>query len=557
MLILTNARVHTLDPKHPAASVLILEGDRILAAGDRKELLAGIESPRPVRLEDLLDLQDRAGLHFPKQDVVVDLQGRTLLPGLTDAHIHLEHYALSLQKVDCETATRDECLQRVSERARLYSSARNPAPGQWVLGHGWNQNLWPGGFGTADELQAVAPQNPVYLTAKSLHAGWANHSALRLAGVTASTPDPQGGRIGRGPNREPDGILYESAMNLVGAAVPEPTPEELAAALRVAQAALWRVGLTGVHDFDGRRCFNALQSLHAADELRLRVLKSLPLADLPHAAALGLRSGFGDEFLRIGSLKGFADGALGPRTAAMLQAYEGEPENRGMLLLDGEEIFERGRAAVENGLSLAIHAIGDRANHEVLDGLARLRAYEQAVGAASTRLRHRIEHVQLIHPDDAGRLAELGIVASMQPVHAPSDMGMADRFWGERAAFSYAWRTQLAHGATLAFGSDAPVESPNPFWGLHAAVTRHRADGSPGADGWYPGQRLSLLEALQGFTWGPAYTAGLENRCGKLAPGFAADLLVLEGDPFTIPPDELRGLLPTAVMVGGKFVSIS
>ncbi len=346
-------------------------------------------------------------------------------------------------------------------------------------------------------------------------------------------------------------------MNLVGAAVPEPTLDELAAALRTAQAALWRVGLTGVHDFDGRRCFSALQILHSAGELRLRVLKSLPLEALEHALALGLRSGFGDDFLRIGSLKGFADGALGPRTAAMLQPYESEPENQGMLLMDGEEIFERGRTAVENGLSLAIHAIGDRANHEVLDGLAQLRLYEQSLYGKTYRLRHRIEHVQLIHPDDAGRLGELGIVASMQPIHAPSDMGMADRFWGERAAFSYAWRMQLAHGTALAFGSDAPVESPNPFWGLHAAVTRRRADGGPGEAGWYPEQRLSLLEALLGFTQGPAYVAGLENRLGKLAPGFAADVLVLERDPFTVSPDELRDFLPSATMVGGKFVMVS
>jgi predicted amidohydrolase YtcJ len=169
-------------------------------------------------------------------------------------------------------------------------------------------------------------------------------------------------------------------------------------------------------------------------------------------------------------------------------------------------------------------------------------------------LRHRIEHVQLIHPDDAGRLAELGIVASMQPVHATSDMGMADRFWGERAAFSYASRLQLMHGATLAFGSDAPVESPNPFWGLHAAVTRRRADGSPGVDGWYPEQRLSLHEALLGFTQGPAYTAGMEDRLGKLAPGYLADLMVLERDPFAVEPDELMDLLPAAVMVGGRWV---
>jgi predicted amidohydrolase YtcJ len=313
------------------------------------------------------------------------------------------------------------------------------------------------------------------------------------------------------------------------------------------------MGLTGAHDFDRRRCFVALQSLHEQGELKLRLVKSIPLENLPHAVALGLRTGFGDDFLRIGQVKIFADGALGPRTAAMLQPYLGEPENRGMLFVDAEELFERGRHAVENGLALAVHAIGDRANHEVLDGISQLRLLEAEL-EPHPRLRHRIEHVQVIHPDDAGRLGELGVVASMQPLHAPSDMKMADRYWGGRSAFAYAWRTQLEHGATLAFGSDAPVESPNPFWGMHAALTRRRLDGEPGPDGWYPGQRLAMREALHAYTVGAAYAAGWEDRLGRLLPGFFADLLVLDLDPFTCSPDELLDLQPVGVMIDGEWV---
>jgi predicted amidohydrolase YtcJ len=244
----------------------------------------------------------------------------------------------------------------------------------------------------------------------------------------------------------------------------------------------------------------------------------------------------------------------------MLQPYEGDPSNQGMLLLDAEELYEHGRQAVECGLSLAVHAIGDRANHEVLNAYAQLRAYEQSLASRAARapthkqLRHRIEHVQLIHPSDAGRLAELGVIASMQPIHAPSDMAMAERFWGERAAFSYAWRTQLAHGATLVFGSDAPVESPNPFWGLYAAVSRRRTDGSPGPEGWYPAQRLTVQEALLAYTAGPAYAAGLEHRLGRLARGFLADLILLDTDPFHCEPEALREILPSATMVGGEWV---
>jgi hypothetical protein len=256
--------------------------------------------------------------------------------------------------------------------------------------------------------------------------------------------------------------------------------------------------------------------------------------------------------LRIGGVKAFADGALGPRTAAMLQPYEGEPENRGMLLLDSEELYEHGKQAVENGLSMAVHAIGDRANHEVLEAFQQLREHETSLGIS--RLRHRIEHVQLIHPRDAGRLAELGVFASMQPLHATSDMLMADQFWGERGGYSYAWRTQLQAGASLAFGSDAPVESPNPFRGLHAAVTRMREDGSPGIQGWYPEQRLSLTEALHAYTSGPAYLAHMETKLGKLAPGYLADLIVLDVDPFSCEPQQIRDLRPVATMVDGKWV---
>jgi predicted amidohydrolase YtcJ len=313
------------------------------------------------------------------------------------------------------------------------------------------------------------------------------------------------------------------------------------------------MGLTGVHDFDRRDCFAALQTLHAAGDLHLRVLKSLPIDDLSHVIALGLRSGFGDDRLRIGGLKAFADGALGPHTAAMLAPYENDPDNRGMLLIDGEEMFERGREAVANGLSLAIHAIGDRANHEMLNAFEQLREFENSLGTPG-KLRHRIEHVQLIHPEDSPRLAQLGVIASMQPIHATSDMKMADAYWGQRAANSYAWRTQMQHGAQLVFGSDAPVESPNPFWGLHAAITRHRSDGSPGADGWYPEQRLSIQEAIRAYSTGPAYAAEMEDRLGKLAPGYWADLLVLEEDPFTCGPAILREIRPKAVMVGGEWV---
>jgi predicted amidohydrolase YtcJ len=245
----------------------------------------------------------------------------------------------------------------------------------------------------------------------------------------------------------------------------------------------------------------------------------------------------------------------------MFQPYEGEPDNRGILLIDGEELFEKGRQAVENGLSLSVHAIGDQANHEVLDAIEQLRNLEREITSlrnnakqTPARLRHRIEHVQIIHPDDLPRLAALDVIASMQPIHATSDFPTADRFWGSRSRYSYAWRDVLNSGTRFAFGSDAPVESPNPFLGIHAAITRRRADGSPGPDGWYPSQRLNLGEALHGFTSGPAYAAGLEDRLGMLAPNYLADLLVLDSDLFACELDEIHHILPQATMVGGNWV---
>ena len=522
MIILHNARIHTLDAAHPIASAIAIDSGLILAVGG----------------DELLDEYERAECE--------DMGGCVILPGLTDGHIHLKEYALSLQIVDCEVETKDEILLRVAERRRQTLS------GEWVRGHGWNQNSWGGEWPSAADLEAVTPDNPTYLTAKSLHVAWANPLALKLAGINPSTPDPANGSIQRDINGVPTGILLEEALKLVESVIPEPTPEDLVKNIQQAIAGLWRMGLTGVHDFDKRTCFQALQLLRERGDLFFRVVKSIPLELLPHAVALGLRTGFGDDFLRIGSVKLFADGALGPHTAAMIESYVDEPQNRGILILDNEQLFEHACLAAKNGLSLAVHAIGDRAVHEVLEGFTRLRAFEREHGLQS--FRHRIEHVQTIRPEDAGRLAELDVIASMQPIHAPSDMVMADRLLGGRAAFSYAWRTQIQHGARLVFGSDAPVESPNPFRGLHAAVTRRRMDGSPGTEGWFPEQRLTIQEALEGFTLGPAFAAGMEDRLGRLSIGFLADLIVVETDPFTSDPADLLSIQPKATMVGGEWV---
>ncbi len=524
-LLLHNGVIHTLDPERPVVSALLARGDRVLSAGAADELRA------------------RAGQR--PADQAVDLRGLTVLPGLIDAHLHFDWYSLGLRNVDAETATLAECLERVRAKA-----AATP-PGQWVSGLGWNQNAWGGQFPSAADLDTVAPNHPVMLRAKSGHASWANSLAMRLAGVNSSTANPPGGEIKRNAHGDPTGIFFEDAMHLVDHCLPEVTAEEVASAMIQAQENAWRVGLTGLHDFDGRRSFTALQLLKERGQLGMRVVKQIQVRHLAEAIGLGLRSGFGDDWLRLGNIKVFIDGALGPRTASMIEPYEGEPDNYGIVVTDKEELYEQATRAAANGLAMTVHAIGDKANHDLLDVYTTLRTEERARGQPP--LRHRCEHVQLLHPADAQRLGQLNVVASMQPIHATSDMRMADRYWGQRSAGAYAWRTQLAAGATLAFGSDCPVENFNPFWGLHAAVTRRRADGAPGPDGWYPEQRLDVETALRGFTLGAAYAGYAEDRLGSLAPGKLADLIVVDQDPFAIDPMAIKDIKVLGTLVGASW----
>lgn len=524
-LVLTNGQIHTMEADRPRVSAVAIRGDEIIAVGDDDEMKA------------LLGAEGEW----------IDLGGRAVTPGLVDAHVHFQWYALNLQRIDLfEVPTLEEAVRRVQ------AAAAGIDAGEWLQGRGWTQDVWPSrAFPTAADLDRVAPDLPIYLTHKSGHAGWANSRALKEAGITADTPDPEGGQIRRDEHGRPTGVLFETAMELVSDQIPAPTVADVTAAMRVAQEACWRLGLTGLHDFDGRTSFRALQRLRRDGELGLRVVKNIPARLLEHAVGVGLRSGFGDDWLRTGGIKVFADGALGPRTAHMIEPYEGEPANRGIAVTDKEEMMAIATEASANGLSVTIHAIGDRANHDVLDVYGAVRDAEQAAGRP--RLRHRIEHVQVLHPADKDRLAALDVIASMQPSHATADMEMADRYWGERARLSYAWRTMLESGATLVFGSDAPIESIAPLPGLFAAVTRRRPDGAPGPEGWYPEQRLALAEAVHAFTRAAAVTSGQEARQGSIAPGRLADLTIYDRDIFSTPAEALLETTIAGTVVGGVF----
>jgi predicted amidohydrolase YtcJ len=288
-------------------------------------------------------------------------------------------------------------------------------------------------------------------------------------------------------------------------------------------------------------------------DLGLRVVKNFNRKYLDAVLETGLRRGFGDDWIRIGSFKLFADGAIGPRTAAMIDPYDGEPDNYGIVVTDKEEMVELVSRASAAGFASTIHAIGDRAVHDVLDVYETVRGEEAGRGEARSTRRHRIEHVQLIHPDDTDRLAQLDIIASMQPIHATSDYPVADRYWGARTPWSYNPRLQLDRGVVVTFGSDAPVEPMGSLVGIHAAVMRQRADGSPGADGWNPAARLSVDEALRGYTTGAAYAAGMDDRLGRLLPGYLADLVVLDRDLYAITPAEILETRVIGTMVGGLW----
>jgi predicted amidohydrolase YtcJ len=524
-VILARGRFHTMAARFPLAEAAAVRGGRFIHVGGLDGARAALGPGRPRE---------------------IDLGGRCVLPGLTDAHLHFSWYAQALRSVDAETATLGEAVERV--RARAAASA----PGAWITGSGWNHNVWgTGALPDARPLDAAAPRNPVALKAKSGHAMWVNSLALKAAGIALETGDPAGGQIVHGRDGLPTGILLENAMDLVQAAMPKPTPQELADMMRDAQAAAHRAGLVGVHDFDSSLALQAFLELERRGELALRVVKGIPHEQLSAAIALGLRSGFGNGLLSLGAVKMFADGALGPQTAWMIAPYEGT-WSTGIGTLSEEQMFEDVRRANAAGLSCAIHAIGDAACHAVLD------AFERAAGAlgagAATGTRNRIEHVQLLHPGDIGRLARLGVVASMQPIHATSDMLIAEKAWGARCVGAYAWKSLLAAGTALAFGSDCPVEIPDPLAGIHAAVTRRRADGSPGPGGWRPEQRLTVEEAVRAYTAGAAYAAGRERETGTVEPGKWADLTVLDRDIFDTDPHEIRGARAAAVMVGGELV---
>jgi predicted amidohydrolase YtcJ len=525
-LLLLNGRIYTMDAAEPTAEAIATSGSRIVAVG---------------RTDDLREIGRSAGW------AIIDLGGRAVLPGFTDCHMHLLYYALGLARLRLDgIRSKQEVLRAVAEYARKVKN------GEWIQGWGWSDAEWPEEEPpTKEDLDSVSPGNPVVLAKKDGHTHWVNSLALRLTGIDQHTPDPPGGSIERDRGTgQLSGLLRERAIDLLHNHVPVPGRETRRRALRKAIRRLQEYGLTGVHDcgFDGAESLGDYQELLSREELGIRVLSMIPQGSLGEAVRVGLRSGFGNEYLRIGHVKIVADGSLGSQTAEMSEPLGGQPHNRGVAVTGQRELEDMVRLASRAGIGCAVHAIGDKANRRVLDAFSRQRQGSQTAG-----LRHRIEHAQLLDPADIRRFRELRVIASMQPIHATSDMFLADRYWGQRARWSYAWRSLLEAGATLAFGSDAPVESPDPLLGIHAAVTRQRPDGQP-EGGWYPEQRLSRTEAVHAYTLGAAYSSGEERDRGSLSVGKIADLVVLSQDIFKVSPGDIPNTIVTATLFGGEFV---
>ncbi len=473
----------------------------------------------------------------------IDMQGRTVLPGLIDAHGHVFGLGDMLTQLDLSSsASLPDALKAIA----AYAGA-NPKQ-QWLRGRGWNQEIWRlGRFPTAAELDGAVADRPVLLERVDGHAGWANSRALKLAGITNATPDPAGGKIMRDAGGNATGILVDAAQDLVHKVMPRQTDAGSRTALDRALAEIARVGITSVHDA-GVDAGNDRLYRDYADHAKLtvRVYGMIGGAeqDFDRLAANGPLKTYANDMYALRAVKLYSDGALGSRGAALMAPYSDEPGSRGLLFSADAAMRATMEKAMAKGYQVNVHAIGDAGNRQILD------SYQALVTKTATAgLRHRIEHAQVVAPADIARFKSIGIIPSMQPTHATSDMNMAEqRVGAERIKGAYAWRSFLAQGSRIACGSDFPVESPNPFFGIHAAVTRQDAHGKPAA-GWYRGQAMTLKEAFRCFTLDAAYAAHQEDKLGSLEAGKWADFIVIDQDLFTMPAGAIHktGVLETWV----------
>ena len=487
--------------------------------------------------------------NLPREGIrVIDGNGRTLLPGLIDAHGHILSYGRLLLQVDLGgSLSETEAAQRVAD---FYSKNEDL---EWIQGRGWNQVLWESNeFPGANSLDLVVSDKPVWLRRIDGHAGWANTKAMELAGVTRESEDPNGGQIIRDENGYPTGVFIDTAMNYIASQIPTSTTEELKNALSMAMNRLASYGLTAVHDAGvSSQTIAAYKQLAEEGPLPIRVNVMLAASDplfLDRLEEGYFRSD--DDTLTINSVKIVGDGALGSRGAALIEDYSDDSGNRGLLRYNDERLEYLMRVAMNGGFQVNTHAIGDNANMKVLDN------YERLISETDSRnLRHRIEHAQILRYEDILRFAQLGVIPSMQATHATSDKNMAqDRIGEVRIQGAYAWRKLMQADTFIANGSDFPVESPDPFWGLHASVTRQDQSNEP-PGGWLPDERMSLEEAFASFTVNAAFAGHQENLLGTLEAGKKADFIIIDRDIFKIPENELWQTQALETWVNGEKIT--
>ena len=529
-LAVIHARIYTVNSRTPQAAALAVRKGVIVAIGN--------------------DVSSAIG----PSTRVIEAHGATILPGLIDSHGHVRGLGTALETVDLRGVTSEK---EIADKIR--AAAKGARPGEWILGRAWDQNLWTTKqFPTADSITEAAPANPVSLTRVDGHAVWVNRKALEIADVNAATKDPQGGRVLRDASGKPSGVFLDNAKSLIESKIPAATQEQVERWLLHALEECARLGITTVHDAGVDQAdIDGYRALIRKGQMPIRVYAMLhgpanPTSPSPPSRATTLdawlaRGPETGEYLTIRSIKLYADGALGSRGAAMLEPYADDPGNRGLLITDRAGIRAVAEKAVARGFQVNTHAIGDAANRAAID------AYGDVLKGKNDR-RFRVEHAQVVAPEDFVKFQKYSVLASMQPTHATSDMPWAEaRLGSERVKGAYAWRTFLKLGVHVPSGSDFPVENPNPLWGFYAAVTRQDKSGQP-VGGWFPDQKMTREEALRSWTMEGAYAAFEENKKGSLETGKMADFIMLSGDVMTMPVSEIWKTKVTLTVVGGKIV---